>query len=92
MSSAAEHAALDGRPMATTSSGLTVRLGSFFEDLLDLGLDGREAASNRRRNSTSSMSGGGQARVLQAIQAGVDGALDQVRDQGLELGPGPGCA
>ena len=74
-------------PSATTSSGLTPRCGSrpkkVFTVSITFGIRVMPPTS-----TTSAMSEARQAGIFQRLLAGADGALDQVLDQRLQLGPG----
>ena len=73
-------------PTATTSSGFTVWFGSLpkssFTFCCTSGMRVEPPTS-----TTSSISRGGEARVRQRLPAGLEGAVDQVLDELLELGP-----
>ena len=74
-------------PMATTSSGFTPLCGSLpkncFTTSMTLGM--RVMPPTR---TTSSISAGRHAGILERLAAGLDGLLDEIVDQRLELGAG----
>ena len=72
-------------PMATTSSGLTPLCGSLPNSCFTISCTfGMRVMPPTR--TTSSMSRGGDAGILQRVLHRLDGALDEIVDEALELG------
>ena len=82
---AAEHAALDGRADGDGLVGVDVAARGLAEELLDLGLHLGHPSLAADQDHLVDLARR-QTRVLQRDPAGLDGAVDQLLDQRLELG------
>ena len=84
---AREHAALDGGADGDDLVGVHALVGLLAEELLDQLLDLRHPRLAADEDDLVDV-GRGDAGVLHGLAAGLDGALDEVGHQRLELGPG----
>ena len=84
---APQHAALDGGPDGDRLVGVHVLARGLAEEALHLGLDLGHPGLAAHQDDLVDLTRG-ESGILERDAAGLDGAVDEVLHQGLELGPG----